>query len=78
MGDDEDGRETREARGHRLKRDLRLDRFGEGVSLAPVILTTQVEREQWLSAPTAEALALQRPDGALRIVARGDKQDGSA
>lgn len=44
----------------------------------PVILTEPQEVEIWLSAPVAEALALQRPlpDGALRIVARGEKNDG--
>ena len=44
----------------------------------PVILTRAEEIETWLTAPTAEALELQRalPDGALRIVARGSKQDG--
>lgn len=44
----------------------------------PVILTTPDEIDQWLSAPTDEALKLQRPlpDGALRIVARGQKKDG--
>lgn len=43
----------------------------------PVILTTPDEIETWMTAPVAEALTLQRPlpDGALRIVARGDKQD---
>jgi putative SOS response-associated peptidase YedK len=43
----------------------------------PVILRTPNEVEQWLTAPTAEALALQRPlpDDALRIVARGQRQD---
>ena len=43
----------------------------------PVILTTQDEIEQWLTAPTAEALKLQRPlaDGMLKIVARGAKSD---
>ncbi len=41
----------------------------------PVILTTQAEVDTWLTAPTKDALALQRPlpDGALRIVARGDR-----
>jgi putative SOS response-associated peptidase YedK len=43
----------------------------------PAILTTAGEIEQWLTAPTKDALALQRPlpDGALRIVARGEKSD---
>jgi putative SOS response-associated peptidase YedK len=46
-----------------------------------VILTSQEQVEAWMSAPPAEALKLQRPlpDGALRIVARGVKEDpGSA
>ena len=45
----------------------------------PVILTRPDEVEAWLAAPWAEAAALQRPlpDGALRIVARGLKQDGA-
>jgi putative SOS response-associated peptidase YedK len=44
----------------------------------PVILTTPHECEAWLSAPLEDALKLQRPlpDDALRIVARGEKQDG--
>ena len=43
----------------------------------PSILTTAGEIETWLSAPWDEAAALQRPlpDGALRIVARGEKRD---
>ena len=46
----------------------------------PVILRTLEEIDRWLTAPTAEALALQRPlpDGALRIVARGWKSDGTS
>jgi putative SOS response-associated peptidase YedK len=44
----------------------------------PVILRDAEEIDRWLSAPTPEALKLQRPlpDGALKIVARGEKEDG--
>lgn len=44
----------------------------------PVILTTEEERETWMTAPWEEAAALQRPlpDGTLKIVARGTKKDG--
>jgi len=43
----------------------------------PVILTTPQEVETWMTAPPDEALKLQRPlpDGLLRIVARGVKED---
>jgi putative SOS response-associated peptidase YedK len=45
----------------------------------PVILTTPAEVDQWLQAETADALALQRPlaDSALRVVAKGDKEDAA-
>lgn len=44
----------------------------------PVILTTEGERERWMTAPWPNAQALQRPlpDGTLAIVARGSKNDG--
>ena len=43
----------------------------------PAILTTQEEIDRWLSAPSDEALKLQRPlpDGSLKIVMRGPKKD---
>ncbi len=44
----------------------------------PVILTTQEEVDLWMRASAKDALTPQRPlpDDALRIVARGKKQDG--
>jgi putative SOS response-associated peptidase YedK len=44
----------------------------------PVILTTQDDIDVWMTASPKEALTLQRPlpNDALRIVARGQKQDG--
>jgi putative SOS response-associated peptidase YedK len=43
----------------------------------PVILTQPEEIEMWMTAPTDEALKLQRPlpNGVLEIVARGVKKD---
>lgn len=45
----------------------------------PVILTTPEAVETWMNAPADEALKLQRPlpDGTLRTVARGVKEDPS-
>ena len=46
----------------------------------PVILTEPDDMDAWMRAPWAEAAALQRPlpDGALKIVARGERKDGEA
>jgi putative SOS response-associated peptidase YedK len=43
----------------------------------PVILAAPDEIETWMTAPAEDALKLQRPlpDGALQIVARGEKHD---
>ena len=43
----------------------------------PVILRTEAEVEAWLTAPTSDALQLQRPlpDGTLTIVATGQRND---
>jgi putative SOS response-associated peptidase YedK len=45
----------------------------------PVIPTKPEEIENWLTAPQAAELELQRPspDGTLRVVARGTKEDNS-
>jgi putative SOS response-associated peptidase YedK len=44
------------------------------------ILTMSEEVDQWLEADTVDALTLQRPlpDDVLRIVAKGEKEDGVA
>lgn len=46
----------------------------------PVILTTPAEIETWMTAPAEQALKLQRPlpDGSLRVVATGVKEDKAA
>jgi putative SOS response-associated peptidase YedK len=46
----------------------------------PVILTTPAEIDQWMTDPSGEALRLQRPlpDGTLKIVMTGEKEDNLA
>ena len=45
----------------------------------PVILRDQEEIETWLTGSTEEAMKMQRPlpDGALKVVARGLKEDAA-
>jgi putative SOS response-associated peptidase YedK len=45
----------------------------------PVILTAPDEFDRWLDGDTVDALKLQRPlpDDALRIVAKGEKEDSN-
>jgi putative SOS response-associated peptidase YedK len=44
----------------------------------PVILTTEAEIEQWMTAPADEALTCSGPlrDGTLKVVMTGEKEDG--
>jgi putative SOS response-associated peptidase YedK len=46
----------------------------------PVLLTTEEQREVWLTGSTEKALKLQRPapDGTLKIVSVGLRKDGEA
>lgn len=45
----------------------------------PVILTSEAERELWMTAPWEEVKHLQRPlaDGSLTVVAKGRRKDGA-
>ena len=45
----------------------------------PVLLTTAGDWDTWLTRPLDEAMALQKPlpDAMLRVVAAGDKTDGT-
>jgi putative SOS response-associated peptidase YedK len=44
----------------------------------PVILRTAADMDAWMTAPWADAAALQRPlpDGTLRVLLRGEWADG--
>jgi hypothetical protein len=46
----------------------------------PIIPTTTAEVDLWLDADTPDALGLQRslPDDALKVVAKGEKEDGAS
>ena len=46
----------------------------------PVILSTETEIEQWMTASADQALKLQRslPDGTLKIVMTGEREDQAA
>jgi hypothetical protein len=43
----------------------------------PVLLLTEADRELWMQGETGKALALQKaaPDGALKVVATGKRED---
>jgi putative SOS response-associated peptidase YedK len=60
-----------------LTTDANADVFPTHPKAMPVILRTPEEVEQWMTAPVAEALDLQRPlpSDTLKIVAQGEKED---
>ena len=74
-----DGEVTTDVYGF-LTKDANRDVAAHHHKGMPVILTTEEERELWMSAaPWDEVQHLQRPlpDGTVKIVARGGRQDGS-
>ncbi|SFH64546.1 SOS response associated peptidase (SRAP) [Bradyrhizobium sp. Gha] len=60
-----------------LTTDANAEVFAIHPKAMPVILSPPEEVETWMTAPADEALKLQRPlpDGTLKIVARGVKED---
>jgi putative SOS response-associated peptidase YedK len=69
---------------HQLFGFLTCDANSEVGAIHPkamhVILTTDSEIEQWMTAPAEQALEVQRPlpDGTLKIAATGEKKDEAA